>query len=200
MIRLVFRPLLGLAEEAETKTTPLGIRYNAQGFDHPRREQIQETIDWLKTQNLDSLSFEAYALELTENPTALPQWIDATYSISSYRWEQCGGVWAWTVRANKPSSFLITLRQEPIQDFAEFRQVYSSYKEKLYEARAKTSIYSKAEIHIMACAMTVDGHFKRIDNLLSWEWGNLFDRAMGTYRQRKRVEIGDRSPCVEVRN
>jgi len=195
--RLLFRSLLGSAVPGEEKITPLGIRYQASGFDQPCRDRIQESIEWLKTQGIDPSNFETYALKLTEDSKALPLWIDVSYMYSRGKWEACGGVWAWTVKTYKPSAFLITLTDEPIKDGESFRLALSKCPKLRYEALRRRSNTTNAEISVVACGME-DGRLNPIDNLLQWEWGNLFDLAMGTYRLRRKVEIGNHSPCAPI--
>jgi hypothetical protein len=191
---MTFKPLFGAPDEAaKVKTTPLGIRVQAHGYDQPLegkalRKRLKKSMAYLDSLGCSSGLKTEFGDYLHAFPESLTDWIDAGYLDILEKWQACrfssGGL---VVDKVAPKDIEITLVPAPF--WVPLRKTY---------AVGMTDPNAKGAITICVAAVSratpesfAPDWLRRVDDLARWEIGNYFAFRAGI----KDREIGDGSPC-----
>jgi len=190
---MTFKPLFGAPDEAaQVKTTPLGIRVQAHGYDEPLegkalRKRLKKSLAYLDSLGCSGnvqTEFEHYLHAFPES--VMNWWIDSGYLAIVKKWQACrfSSVVAGQIT---PKDIEITLVPAPF--WVPLRKTY---------AVGMTDPNAKGEITICVAAVSkatpesvAPDWLRRVDDLARWEIGNYFAFRAGI----KDREIGDGSPC-----
>src|SRR6185369_9344015 len=116
---MTFKPLFGAPDEAaQVKTTPLGIRVQAHGYDEPLsekglRKRLRKSLAYLDSLGCSSglkTEFEDYLHAL---PESLMNWIDSAYVAILDKWLPCEVRYHYVTKTIRPDEIEITLVPAP---------------------------------------------------------------------------------------
>ncbi len=186
-----YRPLLGYADSPyPVKTTPLGVRYNAQGFDLWRKKWVvTKTPNWLIEQGASHLlqTFDFEARAVNDDPANIPTIIDRAWTRMRNKWVMCGGVYATVANSTASSSVTVIVEDSPF-----WMPQYGIY------ANGTTN-GSTVRVLIMGSSRLFSSPptatLVRMEDLLDWEIGNTFMLRGNLWNGTIAGEFGSRSPC-----
>lgn len=188
-----WKELLGQASPGPVKQTPLGIRYQANGFDKVKPKKVEKALGWLRNRNVPEhvlREFESYCREFCSSPSPIPQMIDRAYQEMKQKYVICGGEWAKAARELDPKEIFVVVEPSPI---------WSSH----WNTWAAGLAWLK-DRKIQAICVGIDGimtnpaqagSVRKFPDLMRWEMGNLLSFLAGHRIKSPLDELGDKSPC-----
>jgi len=190
---MTFKPLFGPPDEAaRVKTTLLGIRVQAHGYDEllgekGLRKRLRKSLAYLDSLGCSGGLKTEFGDYLHAFPESMLNWIDDGFMAIFNRWLSCKGTYYGVATTLRPSDIEITLVPAPF--WVPLRKTY---------AVGMTDPNAKGAITICVAAVSratpesvAPDWLRRVDDLARWEIGNFFAFRAGI----KDREIGDGSPC-----
>jgi hypothetical protein len=196
-----YKPLLGDAGKSEIKTTRLGIRYDAQGFDRVRRNKLERAISRLQLNGVPQYvinPFLQYAHKLGE-PDYVPRSLDRIFLITKNRFLACGLAKAdKAAQLARPKDLLI--RVEPgLFTMTRKGQEFTAKGAAVDKRLIRAAVYVIHPVNERA-------EFWNLEAIVEWEMGNWFGLLVDynpwvrfTGKEAEKREIGNRSPCALLR-
>jgi hypothetical protein len=191
------KALLGPAVERPVQTTGLGIRYQAQGFDHPRDKKMNKSARWLRKRKVPEYvvsAFIAYVQSLIADPNYLARQIDAAWQERQEAWQRCGpGTWQHRAATEShPSTIVVVI------EAAAFTVDMGAFGTRQNVGGDTDGRTIRAVICAIPFAETdaSKSYLRKFDQIVRWEIGNTFHRrAGGRFTGNPDQEIGDKDPC-----
>ena len=191
---MTFKPLFGpLDEAAQVKTTPLGIRVQAHGYDEllgekGLRKRLRKSLAYLDSLGCSSGLKTEFGDYLHAFPESLMGWIDAGYLDIFEKWQACRfSSVGLIVDKVAPKDIEITLVPAPF-----WVPLHKTYAVGMTDPNAKGAItICVAAVSRATPESVAPDWLRRVDDLARYEIGNFFAYRAGI----KDREIGDGSPC-----
>lgn len=177
------RAFLGEAEDGPTLQTPLGINYQARGFDRIRTKKINKSIAWMTKHGYTEYAireFETY-VRLLGSPGHIPAAIDRAFEVIKSKWLARGGLPATVAQTVKPDSILILIEPLP---------VWIPEKSKFANGCALSDKRTIRAVCVYFNFMNTPekAELVKFDDIVRWECGNIYCKRGGY------PELGDQVP------
>lgn len=183
------KSLFGAKLDPVLKSTPLGIRFNSNGFDQLTDKQKTKRLKKLnKTFDKENIpdSTKSELLDYFESLPNMASWFDVSYSHIRDLWIACGGAFKETALKINPWNITISVEEAPF--FVPYYKVF---------AVGMTEPSLNGAITLSVVALTEQGNpptfswVRNLNDLSRWEIGNYFAYRHGI----KDREVGDGKPC-----
>jgi hypothetical protein len=189
-----WKKLLGNAIAAPEQRTPLGIRFQSNGFDSVRPKQVTKVLRWLENRNVPAAliaEYLEYANLFISDPRYIPLTIDSAYTEIRKLYLDCGGKWSDAARNITPGRILVICEPAPI--WSEHWNTYAAglawMQKNLIQAVCVTA-------NGIMSNPTQAGPLRRFSDLCVWEFGNYYSFKAGHRIKTPADEIGNQSPCA----
>jgi len=171
-----FPYLFGNPQADEWKQTPLGLNYNAKGFDrtpqNPKQvkktaKRLNRALAWMIEENVPQYVQDEFSAYFRDLPTCLPGWLDEAFLwLKETRWAPCLNRYP-KLAAIRPGDIRITLEPAPI---------WVPYWKKHTCGIMEPDKGGAISLCVAAVTRGGDGPelnwLRRVDALAKWEMGN----------------------------
>jgi hypothetical protein len=189
-----WKALLGPAQPQPEQRTPLGIRFQSNGFDKLRPKRVAKILRWLENRKVPAsliAEYLDYANLFVEDERYIPRTIDAAFNEMRKKYLDCGGKWAETARKINTGQILVVCEPAPI-----WSPHWNTYAVGLAWKEKKLIQAVCVAMNGLMSNPTQAGPLRKFRDLCLWEFGNLLSMWAGHQIKTLADEIGNGSPCA----
>jgi hypothetical protein len=189
-----WKALLGPAQPQPEQRTPLGIRFQSNGFDKLRPKRVAKILRWLENRKVPAsliAEYLEYANLFVEDERYIPRTIDAAFNEMRKKYLDCGGKWAETARKINTGQILVVCEPAPI-----WSPHWNTYAVGLAWKERNLIQATCVAMNGLMTNPTQAGPLRKFSDLCRWEFGNLLSMKAGHVIKTLADEIGNGSPCA----